>query len=213
MKSFLLTAMLLGSILLADAQAPRPHRYEVGAEGLNYVPLASPARPRLQWLSGVLFRYTPGKVGFRAAGGFSQRVTRPYPRNCADCPAGETSAHALTLRVGSQYAPVPKLAWLYTFVDVAYQTTSATGEYMGGFCGCLDFTQTRTTRGGGVMAGIGANIRFLSRLSLAPELYYEGFVSRATSLYVDRRLPQTSTLTQRETTHTPAIRLQAAVGF
>ena len=151
-------------------------------------------------------------MALRAGLGFSQQVTGP-DTNCNDCPSGETTAHMLTLRVGGQYAPLPQQEWLYTFVDVAYRTTVATGEYTGGLCGCLDYTTTRTSRGAGAMAGVGAKIRIIQRLYLAPELYYEGFLGRATILSLDHRTALTTTFTQREKNYTPAIRLQATVAF
>ncbi|WP_210518246.1 hypothetical protein [Hymenobacter terricola] len=119
----------------------------------------------------MFFRYGFQRAALRAGLAFSQQVTPAEISNCADCLSGETASHTLTWRAGGQYAVLPQVKWLYTFLDVAYRATGARGEYTGGFCGCLDNTVTATTRMGGAMAGIGAALHPLPRFYLSPELY------------------------------------------
>ncbi len=212
MKHLCLPAVLLAMTLSAHAQQQRPRPYEVGADVLTYVPQASLARPQWQGPSGLFFRYAPHRVGLRVAAAYSRRITQEGS-NCNDCPVGETTARALTLRAGGQYAPVRQLPWLYAFADAAYRRTLASGTYTGGFCGCSDFTETGTGQGWGAMAGLGASIGVLPRLRLVPELYYEGFRTRTAHVYVDNQSPYTNRYASWTKEHTPALRLLATVSF
>ncbi|MBD2766484.1 hypothetical protein IC235_01095 [Hymenobacter sp. BT664] len=211
-KTWLFCTVLLGCAFSARAQAPRPRLYEAGLEGMSYVPLVSEARTKFQGPSGVFFRYVPQQAGLRGGAGLTQRQAGP-PSDCNDCPSGETTTRALTLRVGGQYALVRQLPWLYAFADGAYRHTSASGAYTGGLCGCLDYTETQTGRGWGAMAGLGATIHLLPRLSMVPELYYEGFSTRTVQEHTDRRAPVTRTWVSRKKEHSPALRLLATVSF
>lgn len=173
--------MLLGSVLGANAQAPRLHPTEVGLEGARYAAISSPTYPRFQAFSGVVLRYMPQRLGVRAGLAYSHRTNLPEIGNCADCVTGETSYRRVTLRAGAQYIVLPNTPWLYPFLDVAYRNTGAAGRFTGGFCGCLDNTFTATTRAIGGMGGVGARFRIFSRLFFGPEVYYEGFVGQKSS--------------------------------
>ena len=126
-----------------------------------------------------------------------------------------TTARALTLRAGGQYAPLPQLPWLYAFADAAYRRTVRAGRYTGGLCGCLDFSETRTDQGWGGLAGVGATLRLPWHLAIGPELYYEGFRTRGTSVSVDHHSNETfrSSDVNRRTEHTPGVRVVATVAF
>ena len=216
MSKFLLTTALLGVALCATAQAPaptQPRPWTVGVEASSYLAGTAPAQPRLRVQPGLFVRYQPGRLGGRAGLDFGQQTTDPNPTSCADCLTGLTTARTLALRLGGQYAVLPQLPWLYTFLDVAYHHTKAEGRYTGGFCGCLDFTTTQTTRTVGASAGIGASFRVISRIYVGSELYYEGFVGRRSSLTTDNHLGGQSTYNTPTWGHAPAVRLQAAVAF
>ena len=212
MKYFCLLGVLMGLTLPAHAQEPARRSYEVGLDVLSHAPSTSLGRPRWQGPSGGFVRYAPQRVGLRAGAAYFQRRTQEGT-NCNDCVAGETTARTLTLRAGGQYAPLPQLPWLYAFTDAAHRQTVASGRYRGGFCGCLDFTETRTARGWGALAGVGATLRLPWRLALVPELSYEWFRTRHTTAYVDHRSPQRETRRFRSQEHTPALRLLATVSF
>ncbi|ALW85923.1 hypothetical protein AUC43_12945 [Hymenobacter sedentarius] len=223
MKHPLLLAAFGGCILSAHGQVPghktAPRPYEVGLDVVSYVslPLESDARSQLHGPAGLFFRYTPphyfsGRAGLRASAGFSQRVTGPIP-SCRDCPEGETTARALTLRAGAHYVPFRKLPWFYGFVDGTYRNSVVSGDYTGGLCGCLDYTQTRTGQGWGTQAGMGATIALFSRFAVVPELYYEDVFTRTTDLYEDHAHGSTFSRLYRRKSSTPAFRVLATVSF
>ena len=223
MKYPLLLAAFFGCVLLAHGQgsvqkvAQRP--YQAGIDAVSYVhlPLESDARAKLYGPSGLFFRYTPphffsGRAGLRAGAGFSRRVTGPIP-SCSDCLEGETTARALTLRAGAQYVPFRKLPWFYGFADGTYRNTVVSGDYTGGLCGCLDYTQTRTGHGWGTQAGMGATIALFSRFAVVPELYYEDIFTRISNVYADHSDGSTLSMLQRRRHRTPAFRVLATVSF
>ena len=216
MNKFLLINALLGAALCATAQAPaptQPRPWAVGVEASSYLAGTAPAQPRLRVQPGLFARYQPGRLGGRAGLDFGQQTTDPNPTNCADCLTGRTTARTLALRLGGQYAVLPQLPWLYTFLDVAYYHTRAEGRYTGGFCGCLDYSTTQTTRTLGASAGMGASFRMISRIYVGSELYYEGFVGRSSSLTTDNRFGSESNSSGPVRGHAPAVRLQAGVTF
>ena len=215
MNKLMLSLALLGPALYAEGQTSVAHPYEIGAEGISYEAIASPNRSQFQWLSGGFFRYVPQRLGLRAGLAFSQRVIPPDVSSCADCLVGETSSRTLTWRAGGQYALLPQAKWLYSFVDLAYRNTKATGNYTGGLCGCLNVTETETTKTGGAMVGFGASWQIVPRIHFGPELYYEGFWGRMTGSYVDNLTGRVNTNGGRRkvATHTPALRFQATVSF
>jgi hypothetical protein len=215
MSRLILSIALLGTVLHAKGQTSGTHPYEIGAEGISYEAIASPNRSQFQGLSGGFFRYAPQRLGLRTGLNFSQRVIPPDVSNCADCLAGETSRRTLTWRVGGQYTLLPQAKWLYSFVDVAYRNTKSTGSYTGGFCGCLNVTETETTKTGGAMVGFGASWQIVPRIHFGPELYYEGFWGRITSSSVDNLTGRVnvSAGSRKVATHTPALRFQATVSF
>jgi hypothetical protein len=219
MKQLFLAAALLGGALSAHGQQAAQRPYEAGVDAGSYVhvPLESDARTKLHGPSGIFFRYTPpnffsGRVGLRAGAGFNRRVSGP-PASGADFPEGETTARALTLRVGGQYAPLRRLPWLYAFADGAYRYTRTSGDYTGGLCGCLDYTETRTGHGWGTQVGLGATIGLLARFAVLPELYYENLFTRTTDVYADRRVGYTAARMARSRSNTPAFRVLATVSF
>ena len=210
MSKFLLTTALLGVALSATAQAPAlapTPSWAVGVEASRYLAGTVPAQARLRVQPGLFARYQPGRLGGRAGLDFGQQTTDPNPTNCADCLTGRTTARTLALRLGGQYAVLPQLPWLYTFLDVAYYHTRAEGRYTGGFCGCLDYSTTQTTR------TLGASFRMISRIYVGSELYYEGFVGRSSSLTTDNRFGSESNSSGPVRGHAPAVRLQAGVTF
>lgn len=188
MNKSLLIPALLGAALGATAQtsAPTPNRpWTVGVEANSYLAGTAPAQPRLRVQPGLFIRYQPGRLGGRAGLNVGQQIIPVELENCNDCPVGPTITRTLGLRLGAQYAGLPQLPWLYTFLDVAYHHTNAEGRYTGGFCGCLDFTTTQTTRTLGASAGIGTTYQVISRIYVGSELYYEGFVGRSSRLSTD----------------------------
>ena len=216
MNKLLLTLTLLGTALRTTAQTaaptlPRP--WAVGVEASRYLTGTVPGQTRAQVLPGLFARYQPNRLGGRAGLDFGQQTTDPNPTNCADCLTGLTTARTLALRLGGQYAVLPQLPWLYTFLDVAYHHTRAEGRYTGGFCGCLDFTTTQTTRTVGASAGIGASFRVISRIYFSPEMYYEGFVGRRSSLTIDNHFGGQTSGNTPARGHAPAVRLQVAGVF
>ncbi|MDQ2772928.1 MAG: hypothetical protein M3Y54_20785 [Bacteroidota bacterium] len=215
MKKSLLIPSILGTALSASAQtsAPAPARpWAVGVEAGSHLAGTAPAQPRLQVQPGLFARYQPGRLGGRVGLNFGQQTT-PADQNCADCLTGPNTSRTLGLRLGGQYAVLPQLPWLYTFLDVAYHHTRAEGRYTGGFCGCLDYTTTQTTRTLGTSAGIGASVRVVSRLYIGSELYYEGFAGRRSYRSADNRFGGQTTGSASARGHAPAVRLQAAVAF
>ena len=224
MRQPLLAIVLVGCSRFACGQqtGPRstdPRSYEAGGDAVSYfpIPLESHARPRLYGPSGLFFRYTPrhllaGRVGLRAGTGFNRRVSGP-PSSCADCPEGETTARALALRAGAQYVPFRQLPQLYAFADGAYRYSVSAGDYTGGLCGCLDYTQTRTGHGWGAQAGLGATIGLLARFAVVPELYYENMFTRTTDVYIEHRQGYTLVSSVRKRNMTPAFRVLATVSF
>jgi len=212
-NKLLLVTVLFGQTLSVCAQGPRSHPLAVGIEGAAYRWASSPAQPRFQALSGAFFRYVPERLGVRVRAAFNRRTEGANTGNCADCLGGETAYRTFTLRIGGQYTALPKVPWLYGFLDVAYRKTSANGRYTGGFCGCLDYTGTQTKHSLGAMVGVGASFQIIPRVFLGPELYYEGFVGRTASLTTDNRSGQQTAHGERSTEHAPAIRVQAALTF
>lgn len=220
MRKMLLTACLLGGALVTQAQDQPKRAYEAGVEILNYNPLGSrhrydtsPANNPAQWGSGVFLRYTPTRVGVRLGGNFSQGTVKPS-YDCYDCLTGKVTDKELQLKLGVQYAPLKKYEWFYVFNDLYYRRYTSTGDLTGGFCGCLDVTETRTSNGIGLNAGVGAKIRVYKSLYLSPEIYYD--VLRARDEVAHRSNNQNGgiyTYKQTTTMHRPAMRLRATVAF
>lgn len=214
MNTLLLTAALFATSLGAMAQVPaRPRPWTLGVEGSRSLAGTVPGQDRAPVLSGLFAGYQPNRLGGRVGLDFGRRTTDPNPTNCADCLVGTSTARTLALRLGAQYAMLPQLPWLYTFLDVAYHHTRAEGRYTGGFCGCLDNTLTQTTRTLGASAGVGASFRVVSRFYVSPEIYYEGFMGRTRSLTTDNRFGGESANSAPARGHAPAVRLRAGVAF
>jgi hypothetical protein len=213
MNKLLLSIALFGPAFGANGQISGAHPYEIGAEGISYEANSSPNRAQFQWLSGGFFRYIPQRLGGRAGLAFNQQTLPTDNSNCADCLVGKTSSRTLTWRAGGQYALLPQAKWLYSFLDIAYRNTKSTGTYTGGLCGCLNVTETETTKTVGAMVGLGASWQLVPRIHFGPELYYEGFWGRMTSSYVDNLTGHTGMGSRPVNTHTPAFRFQATVSF
>jgi hypothetical protein len=220
-KKLTLTACLLGCVLGAHAQDKPNRAYEAGIEIVNYTPFGnghrydnSPANNPAQWASGVFLRYTPTRVGVRLGGNFSQGTVKPSYDYCADCLTGNVTNKELQLKLGAQYAPLKKYDWLYVFTDLYYRRYSSTGNLAGGFCGCLDVTETRTSNGIGLNAGLGARIQVYKSIYLSPEIYYDVLRARDKTASRDNRNGGPNYTYQQTTTmHRPAMRLRATVLF
>lgn len=220
LKTLIITAFLLARGQFAQAQDQPKRAYEAGVEVVNYNPLGnghrygnSPANTPAQWASGVVFRYIPNRLGLRLGGNFSQGTIKSGLENCNDCPVGKSTDRELKLKVGAQYVPFTKESWLYVFTDAYYRWYSATGDYTGGFCGCLDYTEARALNGVGVNAGIGGKARIFKSFYLSPEIYYDVLRERGKTTYENHNTGGVRTYSQSATMHRPAMRLQAIVAF
>jgi hypothetical protein len=223
MKTLILTAFLLSGAQFIQAQDQPKRAMEAGIEVVNYNPIGnghpydnSAANNPAHWASGVFLRYTPNRVGVRLGGNFNRGTVKPNYDYCADCLEGKVTDKELQLRLGAQYAPLKKHDWLYVFTDLYYRRYTSTGDLTGGFCGCLDITETRISNGVGLNAGLGARIKVFKNVYLSPEIYYDVLRARNETSTRDNRgfslLPVT-TYQQNTTIHRPAMRLHATVAF
>jgi hypothetical protein len=220
-KTLTLAVFLLTAGQLAQAQDQPKRAYEAGIEIVNYNPSGnghrydnSPANNAAQWASGVFFRYTPDRFGVRLGGNFSQGTVQPSYDYCADCLTGDITDKELQVKLGAQYAPLKKYDWLYVFTDLYYRRYSSTGDLAGGLCGCLDVTQTRTSNGLGLNAGLGAKVRVIKSVYLSPEIYYDVLRARDKTTQHDNRNGSPDFTYQETTTmHRPAMRLRATIAF
>ncbi|SMB84887.1 hypothetical protein SAMN00120144_3870 [Hymenobacter roseosalivarius DSM 11622] len=220
LKMLTLTTCLLGCALFAHAQNEPKRAYEAGIEVINYNPSGnghrydnSPANNPAQWASGLFLRYTPTRFGLRLGGNFSRGTVKPSYDYCADCLEGKVTDKELQVKLGVQYAPLTKYDWLYTFTDLYYRRYSSTGDLTGGLCGCLDVTDTRTSNGIGLNAGLGARIRVFKSVYLSPEIYYDVLRARDETAQQDNHSGSVFTYQETTTMHRPAMRLRATVAF
>jgi hypothetical protein len=220
LKTLTLTACLLSCTLSAYTQNQPKRAYEVGIEVVNYNPIGnghhydnSPANNPAQWASGVFLRYTPKRFGVRLGGNFSRGTIKPSYDYCADCLVGKVTDKELQIKLGAQYAPLKKVDWLYVFTDLYYRRYSSTGDLTGGLCGCLDVTDTRTSNGLGLNAGLGAKIRVIKSFYLSPEIYYDVLRAHDKTAQQDNYSGNIYSYQDTETTHRPAMRLRATLAF
>ncbi|QNP53162.1 outer membrane beta-barrel protein [Hymenobacter qilianensis] len=221
LKTLPLAVFLLAAGQFAQAQNQTKRAYEAGIEVVNYNPSGnghryanSPANNPAQWVSGVFLRYTPTRFGVRLGGNFSQGTVKPNYDYCADCLTSDITDKELQVKLGAQYAPLKKYDWLYVFTDLYYRRYTSTGDLTGGRCGCLDVTETRTSNGLGLNAGLGAKIRVYKSFYLSPEIYYDVLRARDETTSRDN-LNGSPDFTYQETTtmHRPAMRLRATIAF
>lgn len=178
MKKFVLATALSFSFVLSKAQDSLKH-FEFGAtlftvNSLNKQFFFPTDRAPVDLMSGLFFRYTKNRFGFRSQVYYSKNYFTGYRQiTSADViTAGNTNKN-FEIGIGGQYSLLKKKDWLYTFVDLSYRNQFSSGYRYASGSGVN--ASTNSTNGLNTAIGFGAKIKMCNNLYLSPELGYSVF--------------------------------------
>lgn len=139
---------------------------------------------RWQAFSGLVFRYVPGRWGFRSAMEVD-RSSFELPRfSCTDCGVITGRGTEWKARAGAQFMLSSRKKGVYAFAEVVARYYDGVSEEHG----VNGFSQSdRKAIGGGLDMGLGGDLRIFRQLYLSPE----GFAGlRGSNVHVRDRFTQ-----------------------
>jgi hypothetical protein len=151
-------------------------RFELGStlitvNSINYIG-SQYAKPSLQFMNGLFFRYNFKRISLRATASYSEYdYIHEDPPYYAD--GGGIKSHNKDFHVGAgvQLSLLRKKDILYAFSDIVYRNLFSTGDIYGGIGGSYyNFAQTSNGFGGNL--GLGCKIAFCKSIALSPEVCY-----------------------------------------
>jgi hypothetical protein len=126
-------------------------------------------RPFSEYMSGLFFRYTQNRIGFRAHANYSEYF---YAYDSSALPHGwyeSTENKEVKLGIGVQYSLLKKGQILYSFFDLIYRNRFTKGYVRGGYG---PYNYTSSTNGMDSYIGIGSGIKISKNVMVSPELSY-----------------------------------------
>ena len=194
--------------------------YELGsslmtASFLDYEHSVS-GSPTFEFVNGLFFRYTKGKLGFRAHVNYSEPSSKvTYPAAYRPVPFNQyINSKDFRIGAGTQYSILKNKEWLYSYLDVSYRNIYKSGHSDGE----MALRYYSTSNGFDCSLGLGFKIKLFKSVYLSPEVgCYSStrFVKETTffvyEYYVAPPFPYVSTYAQ--TFVKPVIKLPLTVKF